>query len=109
MGRYVLRQRDGQFRFDLMVSSHRAILSGEPHPSERDARAAADAAKAHTPLDACYRRAVSSAGLPCFALTDARGVVLGRSEAFASAAEMETAIEAVKANGPAASVWFANA
>jgi uncharacterized protein len=95
---------DGSYYFHLKAENGKNILASETYTAKTSAEKGIESVKVNAPLDERYQRKADVNGHPYFVLKAANDQVIGKSQMYASSADMEQGIASVKANGPNASV-----
>jgi uncharacterized protein YegP (UPF0339 family) len=95
---------DGSFYFHLKATNGQIILASETYSAKSSAENGIDSVKVNAPMEERYERKSDVNGKPYFVLKAGNDQVIGKSQMYASLAEMEQGIASVKINGPDASV-----
>jgi uncharacterized protein YegP (UPF0339 family) len=95
---------DGQFVFNLKTPNGQVILSSQLYAAKQKAEEGIASVKKNASADERFERKSSKAGEPYFVLKAANGEIIGKSEMYSSAANMENGINSVKRNAPGADV-----
>lgn len=102
--RYVLKRSGDQFMFNLKAVNGEIILTSERYHDRSGAQNGIESVRTHSPIDANYRRKISSSGDPYFNLVATNGKTIGTSEMYSSGGARDNGIDSVKQNGPGARV-----
>jgi uncharacterized protein YegP (UPF0339 family) len=96
--KFELKQTEaGQLVFNLRSANGKVILTSERYASRAAALNGIKSVRRNAGADARFERRTSEAGQPFFVLRAANKEVIGRSEMYTRAANMEKGIAAVKA------------
>ncbi len=100
-GKFELKtSSNGEYMFNLIASNGQVILTSETYTERRGALNGIESVRNNAPLDERFERRTSNAGQPYFVLKAANGIVIGRSQMYASASAMENGIASVKNHAP---------
>jgi uncharacterized protein len=100
IGKYeISHSRGGENYFNLKATNGQIILSSVMYSSANDCANAIESARECCTDDNMYDRKISSNNKHFFNLKDSIGQVIGMSEMYESAANMEKGIASVKRNG----------
>lgn len=94
----------GQFVFNLKATNGQVLLTGEGYSAKASATNGIESVRRNAADDARFERRTSSNGKPYFVLIAPNGQVIGTSQMYASADDMENGIRSVMANAPDAQV-----
>jgi uncharacterized protein YegP (UPF0339 family) len=104
-GKYSLTNTsDGRFLFNLEAENGENILTSQSYEAKGSAQDGIESVRTNAPNDSQFDRNTSKDDSPYFVLKAGNGEVIGTSQQYSSPAAMETGIESVKANAPAAAV-----
>ncbi|MCE1252566.1 MAG: YegP family protein [Anaerolineae bacterium] len=104
-GKYELKKTtSGKFMFNLKAGNGQIILTSEQYQEKSSALGGIESVKKNSADDARYERKATAKGQPYFVLKAGNGQVIGTSETYSAAANMENGITSVKENGPTAVV-----
>lgn len=92
------------FYFVLKAVNTEIILTSETYTSKQGSKTGIASVKRHAPYDRYYSRRTSVKGEPYFVLSSANGEIIGTSEMYSSTAARDNGINAVKRDGPVATV-----
>jgi uncharacterized protein YegP (UPF0339 family) len=101
----ITKSKSGQYRFNLMASNGKVILTGEVFTTKIDVFRQIESIKKHSANNANFQRMISGNEASCFVIKDALGDIIGKSKMYSSIAGMEKGIASVKANAPCARVY----
>lgn len=104
MGKFVIKNSNGQYRFNLKADNHQTILTSESYSSKAGCENGIASVKTNAPLDDRYDRATAKNGQFYFNLKAANSQIIGTSEMYESASGRDNGIESVKKNAPQATV-----
>jgi uncharacterized protein len=103
MGKFSISTRkNGEFQFNLVAGNGQVILTSEGYTSKAACMNGVESVKKNAGNDAMYERKTSSNGKAFFNLKASNGQVIGSSQMYESEKGMETGIDSVKSNAPAA-------
>jgi uncharacterized protein len=100
----LLKGDSGAFRFNLKAGNNQTILTSESYRSKAAAQNGIESVKKNAGFDERYERHTAQDGSPYFVLRAANKEVVGKSEMYSSAQQMENGIESVKRNALGADV-----
>ena len=104
-GKYALTMTsDGRFLFNLEAENGEKILTSESYEAKGGAQKGIESVRNNAPIDARFDRNTSTDDRPYFVLKAGNGEVIGTSQQYSSTAAMESGIQSVQANAPAAAV-----
>ncbi len=95
---------DGSYYFHLKATNGQIILASETYSAKSGAEKGIESVRANASLEERYERKSDVNGKPYFIIKAANGELIGKSQMYASLADMEQGIVSVKTNGPNASV-----
>lgn len=93
------KSSDGQFRFVLKEGNGRTLLSSELYKEKASARGGIESVQKNCGNDARYEKKTASNGKFHFNLKASNGQVIGTSPMYATEADRDNGIAAVKAAG----------
>ena len=103
--KYVIeRSSDRQYYFNLWAVNGRVILTSERYSTRQGCLNGIDSCKRHSPYDKNYQRLTAVNGQYYFTLRANNYEVIGKSEMYTTSSARENGIDAVKRDGPIASV-----
>ena len=98
-GKFVLKSTGKKrFSFNLQAGNWRNILSSESYTSKAAALNGIRSVRVNAKKDGNFERRMAKNGQPYFVLTANKREVIGMSEMYASARNMQKGIASVKAN-----------
>lgn len=98
------RSPNGEFHFHLLGDSGHTILSSETYKARASAQNGIESVRKNSAEDHRFERKTSTSGRPYFVLKARNGEIIGQSQMFSTAEQMEDGISQVKRDAPAASV-----
>ena len=98
------RSPNGEFHFHLLADSGHIILSSETYKARASAQNGIESVRKNSAEDHRFERKTSTSGRPYFVLKARNGEIIGQSQMFSNAEQMEDGIQQVKRDAPAASV-----
>lgn len=102
-GKFVLKSRGKEkFSFNLRAGNGRNILSSESYKSRRAALDGIKSVRVNAKRDGSFERRMGKNGQPYFVMLAGNVKVIGGSEMYASARNMEKGIASVKAHAASA-------
>lgn len=104
MGKFVIKQNSGNYRFSLKANNGEVILSSESYTSKAGCENGIKSVKTNAASDDRYDRKTASNGKYYFNLKARNGEIIGSSEMYESSSGRDKGIESVKANAPDAEV-----
>jgi hypothetical protein len=104
MGKFVIQNGNGKYRFNLKADNHQVILTSESYTSKSGCENGIESVKINAPLDNHYARLVSKNSKFYFNLKAGNGEIIGTSEMYESESSRDNGIESVKKNAPKATV-----
>jgi uncharacterized protein YegP (UPF0339 family) len=104
-GMYALsKTSDGRFLFNLKAANGEKILTSESYDAKASAVNGIESVRSNAPNDTQFDRMTSKDNMPYFVLKAANGEIVGTSQQYSSDEAMETGVQSVKANAPAATI-----
>ena len=100
----VYKDKAGSFRFRLKAANGQNILASEGYKTKASCSNGVASVKKNAPDDKRYETKTQKNGKAYFLLKAANGQVIGKSEAYESAAACKNGIASVKKNAPSAKV-----
>jgi uncharacterized protein len=100
----IFKDNGGSFRFNLISVNYKVILVSEGYDSKQGCQAGIASCRENSPKDERYQRKTSVNNKYYFNLTAANGHIIGSSELYDNYAGRENGIDAVKRDGPIATV-----
>lgn len=100
----LLKGDSGAFRFNLKAGNNHTILTSQRYGSKAAAQNGIESVMKNAEHDERYERQVARDGSPYFVLRAANKEVIGTSEMYSTAQEMENGIESVKRSAIGADV-----
>ena len=97
----VFKNDSGKFYFNLKASNGQVILSSQGYASKANAMKGVQSVKNNSLTAEHFERKAAKDGSHFFVLKSTNGQVVGTSEMYKSAANMEKGIESVKKNASA--------
>lgn len=94
-GKFELISKKGKFRFNLKASNGQIILTSETYESKASAKNGINSVKKNGVTDARFDRRESKSGQPYFVLMAVNKEIIGKSQMYASKANMENGIQSV--------------
>lgn len=105
MGKFIIKKdKSDQFRFNLIATNGRVILSSEAYTTKSACDNAISSVRINSQQNDRYERNKAKDGSPYFNLKASNGQVIGTSEMYSSSTAMENGIASVKSNAPDASI-----
>lgn len=98
------RSPNGEFHFHLLADSGHILLSSETYKARASAQNGIESVRKNSVEDHRFERKTSTSGRPYFVLKARNGEIIGQSQMFSTAEQMEDGITQVKRDAPAASV-----
>lgn len=104
-GKYHLKKAsDGQFHFNLHASNGEIVLTSELYKAKASAQDGIESVRKNSQRDGAFEVKTASNGKHYFVLKATNGQVVGQSQMYASRANAEGGVAAVKRYAPEASV-----
>ncbi len=100
----VYKAADGSFYFNLLATNGQVILSSQMYTAKTNAMNGIESVKTNASMDERYERKSDVGGKPFFVLKAANDQVIGKSQMYSGAADMESGIASVKTNAAVAAV-----
>jgi uncharacterized protein YegP (UPF0339 family) len=104
MGKFVIKQTNSGYRFNLKADNGQIILTSETYASKAGCLNGVDSVKSNARYDSNYDRRTSSNNKYYFNLKAGNGQVIGTSEMYETTSGRENGIDSVKSNAPGASL-----
>ena len=105
-GRFEIKvDKAGEFRFNLLASNGQVILSSEGYVRKESCQKGIDSVRRHSAEDRFFERTIAANGKYHFNLKAANGEIIGTSQMYADAANMENGIASVRFHAPDAMVF----
>lgn len=104
MGKFELITKNGKFRFNLKAGNGQVILSSEQYTSKASAKGGIESVKKNSNKADRFDRRESKSGEPYFVLIASNKEIIGKSQMYASKANMENGIKSVMNNAATAEV-----
>ena len=104
MGKFVTRQTNSGYRFNLKADNGQTILTSETYTSKSACLNGVESVKTNAGQDNNYDRKTSANNKHYFNLKARNGQIIGTSEMYETSQGRDNGIESVKSNAPAASV-----
>lgn len=98
------RSSDNQYYFNLWAVNGRIILTSERYTTKQNCLNGIASCKRNSPYDSNYQRLTSVNGQYYFNLRAGNYEVIGKSEMYNTSAARDNGIDAVKRDGPIASI-----
>lgn len=98
------KSKNDKFMFNLKAGNGQVILTSQMYETKPSALQGVDSVKANAAVDERYERIATTGGEPYFNLKATNGQVIGRSQSYASVANMEAGIASVKSHAPDAAL-----
>jgi len=103
--KFVLKKTGkGKFKFNLMATNGRVILTSETYADKRSALNGIESTRKNAGKDTNFERRTAKNGQPYFVLKASNSEVIGQSEMYSVAANMEKGIASVKTNARVANL-----
>jgi uncharacterized protein YegP (UPF0339 family) len=98
-GKFVIRKTEkGNFVFNLKAANGQVILTSQPYSDKRGAMNGIESARNNAGNEANFERRTASNGQPYFVLKAANKQIIGQSEMYSAAPNMEKGIASVMKN-----------
>ncbi|HLC03626.1 MAG TPA: YegP family protein [Anaerolineales bacterium] len=94
----------GKFMFNLKAANGQVILTSQLYADKHGALKGIQSARKNAPKDSNFERRTAGTGEPYFVLMAANKEIIGRSEMYASAGNVEKGIASVRKNAPSAAL-----
>jgi uncharacterized protein YegP (UPF0339 family) len=104
-GRFEIKvDKAGEFRFNLLASNGQVILSSEGYVRKASCLKGIESVRRHSAEDRFFERTIAANGKYHFNLKAANGEIIGTSQLYADASNMENGIVSVRFHAPEAVV-----
>ena len=104
MGKFIIKNGNGAYRFNLLADNQQVILTSESYTTKAACKNGIASVKTNAPLDAQYEKLTAKNGELYFNLLAANKQVIGVSQMYASGSGRDNGIDSVKRNAPDAEV-----
>ncbi len=102
--KFVIKSSGEEFLFNLVAANGQTILTSQRYKQKAGAKNGIESVKTNAPNDAQYERKTAKDDSPYFVLKAANAEIIGTSQMYKSADNMEKGIASVKDNAPGAEV-----
>ena len=100
----IKEDKAGELRFNLLAANGQVILSSEGYVRREGCLKGIESVRRHSSDDRFFERSISASGRYHFNLKAANGEVIGTSQMYADASNMENGIASVRFHAPDAVV-----
>ena len=104
MGKFVLKNGEGNYRFNLLADNHQVILTSESYTTKAACENGIASVKKNAGEDSNYEKLTAKNGKFYFNLKAGNGQVIGTSQMYEAESGRDNGIASVKSNAPGAAV-----
>jgi len=104
MSKFVITNKNGEYRFNLKAGNGEIILRSEGYTSKAACINGIDSVKTNAVNDIRYEKKTAKDNSHYFNLKSGNGQVIGTSEMYQTTSGRDNGIESVKKNAPAAEI-----
>ncbi len=104
MGKFVINNGNGAYRFNLLADNQQVILTSESYTTKAACKNGIASVKTNAPQDGQYEKLEAKNGKFYFNLLAANSQVIGVSQMYESTGGRDNGIDSVKRNAPDAEI-----